>query len=247
MRKRAAHIVALAAACLDQLLEFGHNAVIAAVARQIHAEAVIDLLAAIKGEHHIVALLIAPVDDLIGDADAVGGHREAEVLVILFLDAACIGNQLLADLEVHQRFAAEEVDFEVAAGAGIFNQEIQCALAGFKAHQAGLAVEFALRSKAVAAIQVAGMCHVQAERLDHVGTVLEVKRMVGVGVRRKQLAGGGRLVNIIQAVVDVGLCYIGAARILFASAAAACSRVLPASIRAMASYATSSTACTLPL
>ena len=38
--------------------------------------------------------------------------------------------------------------------------------------------------------------------------------MVGVGVRRKQLVNGGQLVNIIQAVVDVGLCYIGAARIL---------------------------------
>ena len=47
MRKGAAHIVALAAACLDQLLELGHDAVIAAVARQVHAETVVDFLAAV--------------------------------------------------------------------------------------------------------------------------------------------------------------------------------------------------------
>ena len=48
MRKRAAHIVALAAARLDELLELGHDAVIAAVAREVDAETVIDLLAAIQ-------------------------------------------------------------------------------------------------------------------------------------------------------------------------------------------------------
>ena len=191
MRKGAAHIVALAAARRHQLLELGHDAVIAAVARQIHAEAVVDLLAAVERKHNIMTFLVAPVNDLVRDADAVGRHRKAKVFVVLFLDAACIGNQLLADLEIHQRLTAEEIDLEVAAGAGIFDQKVQRALAGLKAHQAGLAVELALRGKAVAAVQVAGVGHMQAERLDHIGTVFKVKGVVGVGIGRKQLAGSG--------------------------------------------------------
>ena len=225
MRKGAAHIVALAAARLDQLLELGHDAVIAAVTGQIHAEAVVDLLAAVERKHNIMTFLVAPVDDLVGNADAVGRHRKAEVLVILSLDAARIGNQLLADLEVHQRLTAEEIDLQIAAGAGVFDQKVQRALAGLKAHQTGLAVELALRGKAVAAVQVAGVGHMQAERLDHIGTVFKVKGVVSVGIGRKQLAGGGQLVNVVQHIVDVGGGHIGAVRVLFGEG---CSSLLPA-------------------
>ena len=225
MRKRAAHIVALAAARLDELLELRHDAVIAAVAREVDAEAVIDLLAAIQRQNNVVAFFIAPVNDFVGDADAVGRHREAEVFVVLFLDAACIGNQLLADLKVHQRFAAEEIDLEVAAGAGVFDEEIQRALAGLEAHETGLAVELALRGEAVAAIQVAGVGDVQAECLDNVGAVFEVKGVVGVGVGRKQLARGGQLVDVVEHVADVSGGHIGAVRVLFGEG---CSSLLPA-------------------
>ena len=211
--------------CGDELLELGHDAVIAAVAREVDAEAVIDLLAAIQRQNNVVAFFIAPVDDLVRDADAVGRHREAEVFVVLFLDAACIGDQLLADLKVHQRFAAEEIDLEVAAGAGVFDEEIQRALAGLKAHETGLAVELALRGEAVAAIQVAGVGNVQAERLDNVGAFFEVKGVVGVGVGRKQLARGGQLVDVVEHVADVGGGHIGAVRVLFGEG---CSSLLPA-------------------
>ena len=210
VRKGAAHIVALAAACLDQFLELGHDAVVAAVAGQVHAEPVVDFLAAVQGQHHVVTFLIAPVDDLIGDADAVGGHGEAEVFVVLFLDAAGIGDQLLAHLKVHQRFAAEEVDFQVAAGAAVLDQEIQRTFAGLKAHQAGLAVELALGGEAITAVQITGVGHMQAQCLDDVGAVLEVERMVGVGVGGKQLPGGGQLLDVVKAIADVGGGDVGA-------------------------------------
>ena len=130
---------------------------------------------------------------------------------MLFLDAACIRDELLAHLKVHQRFAAEEVDLKVAAGAAVLDQEIQRALAGLKAHQPGLAVELALRGKAVAAIQVAGVGHVQAQCLNDVGAVFKVERMVGVGVGRKQLPGGGQFFDIVKAIVDIGGGDVGAA------------------------------------
>ena len=194
-----------------------------------------------------MTFLVAPVNDLVRDADAVGRHRKAKVFVVLFLDAACIGNQLLADFEVHQRLTAEEIDLQIAAGAGVFDQKVQSALAGLKAHQAGLAVELALRGKAVAAVQVAGVGHMQAERLDHIGTVFKVKGVVGVGIGRKQLAGGGQLVNVVQHIIDVVCRDIARPAYFWVRASAASARVLPASISPMASYATSSTACTLPL
>ena len=210
MCKGAAHVVALAAACLDQLLELGHDAVIAAVAGQVYAEPVVDFLAPVERQHDVVAFFVAPVNDFVGDANAVGGHGEAEVFVVFFLDAACIRDELLAHLKVHQRFAAEEVDFQVTAGAAVLDQEIQRAFAGLKAHQPGLAVELALCGKAVAAIQVAGVGHVQAQCLNNIGTVFKVKRMVGVGVGRKQLPCGGQLFNVVKAIADVGGGDVGA-------------------------------------
>ena len=83
-------------------------------------------------------------------------------------------------------------------------------------------MELALRGEAVAAIQVAGVGDVQAERFDNVGAVFEVKGVVGVGVWRKQLARGGQLV---EHVADVGGGHIGAVRILFGEG---CSGLLPA-------------------
>src|SRR5699024_12598248 len=51
----APHIIALAAARLDKFLELGHNALIAAVAGQVFAEAVVNLLAAVQRKHNVVA------------------------------------------------------------------------------------------------------------------------------------------------------------------------------------------------
>ena len=94
------------------------------------------------------------------------------------------------------------------------DQEIQRLFAGLETHQARFPVELALGRKTVAAVQVAGVGHVQAERLDHIGPVLEVKGVVGVDVLGKQLALGGQLVDVVQAVRDVGLGHVGAARVL---------------------------------
>ena len=59
------------------------------------------------------------------------------------------------------------------------------------------------------------MRNVQAERLDDVGAVFEVKGVVGVGVGRKQLTRGGQLVDIVQHVVDVTLGHVGAVCVFF--------------------------------
>ena len=83
----------------------------------------------------------------------------------------------------------------------------------------------ALPGEAVAAVEVAAVGDVQAERLDNIGAVFEVKGVVGVGVGRKQLARGGQLVDVVEHVADVGGGHIGAIRVLFGEG---CSSLLPA-------------------
>ena len=164
----AAHVVGAAGAGLHELLEVRHDPVIGAVSRPVDPEAVVDLLPAVQGEDHVVALPVGPLDDLIGETDAVGCEREAEVLVLLLLDGPCIGHQVLADLEVHQGLSAEEVHLQVPAKAGVLHEEVQRSLSGLKAHEALTAVKLSLGGKAVGAVQVAGVGNEETERLDHV-------------------------------------------------------------------------------
>ena len=43
-----------------------------------------------------------------------------------------IRDKLFYDVEIHQRFAAEEVDFQIVARAGVLQQEIKRLLADLK-------------------------------------------------------------------------------------------------------------------
>ena len=136
----AAHIVVLVAALFHELLKLGHDAVVAAVACAVHTETVVDLLAAVQTQHHVVALLVAEINDVIIDQHAVGGHGKAEVLVVDLLLLAAVGHQLFDHIKVHQRLAAKEVHFQIAAGAAVLDEEVHGALAHLKAHQGAVAV-----------------------------------------------------------------------------------------------------------
>ena len=152
VREGAAHVVVLAAARGDQLLKLGHDALPAAVAGKVHAIAVVHLLAPVETEHHIAHLTVAEVDHVVVDQHAVGREGEAEVLAGLFLAHAGVGHQILDHLEVQQRLAAKEIDLQIAPRAGVFDQEVQRALADIKAHHRTLAVILALACKAVGAV-----------------------------------------------------------------------------------------------
>ena len=127
---------------------------------------------------------------------------------------AAVGHQLFDHVKVHQRLAAEEVHFQVAAGAGVLDQEIHGPLAHLKAHQGTVALVAALRGKAVGAVQVAGVRHMQAERLDHGAAVLEVERHVLVDIGAPQLAGFLQAGHVIDALAQVGLGDVRAVAVL---------------------------------
>ena len=121
MGEGAAHVVVLAAAGIHQFFEFRDDPLPAAVAGVVDPGAVVDLFAAVKAQDHVGHLFVAVVDDLVVDEHAVRRDREAEVLSRLLFDGAAVVDCLLDDVPVHEGLAAEEVDFEVPAGAGVGN------------------------------------------------------------------------------------------------------------------------------
>ena len=135
---------------------------------------------------------------------------------MLFLLFPGIGNQLLHHIKVHQRFTTEEVHLQVSAALGIGNQKIQCLLADFKAHHGAVTVIVALAGKAVAAVQVAGMCHVQAQRLDHAaGASFQLAGHGSESIGGKELAHLFQLRNLIAAIQHLGLGDFGMVGIFF--------------------------------
>ena len=84
------------------------------------------------------------------------------VFIMLFFNRTSILYNLLYDVKVHQRFTAEEIDFQVLAFAAVFNKEVNRSFAHFKAHKSALAVVFTLARKAILTVEVTGVSNVQA-------------------------------------------------------------------------------------
>jgi hypothetical protein len=118
------------------------------------------------------------------------------------LAAPGIGHQALDHVPVHQRFTAEKVHVQRLEGAGLFDQIVDGAHTHLVGHQRPLALIAPLAGKAVLAIEVAGMGHVQAKRLDKALAGCELHAFVRIG--RKQLAGGLQLRHVRDALADLG-------------------------------------------
>ena len=163
-----------------------------------------NLLATVQRQNHVAHLLVGKVDHVLVDEHPVGGEGEAEVFVVLFLDGAGVGHQILYHLKVHQRLAAEEVHFQVVACAGILDKEIQSPLAHLKGHDRPIAVIFPLTGEAIGAVEVAGVGHMKAKSLDHpCGFVFQFSRHIGEGVGGKEHALVLQFRNLIIAFLDL--------------------------------------------
>ena len=209
MGKGAAHIIVLVAPGLYQLLELRHNALIAAVACIVHPQPVMDLLTAIQRQHHIAHFPVGEVDHVIVDEHTVCGQRKAEIFAPLLFHTAGILHQLLHHVPVHQRLTAEEVHLQIGAAAGVIHQEVQRLLTNLKAHQRAVAVILALTGEAVGTVQVAGVRHMQAQRLHHIaGTLLERTGHVCEGVGGIELPGLLQRLHVINAVPQILLRHI---------------------------------------
>ena len=173
--KGAANVVASPLSPPYKLLKFGNDNVVAALAVNRLAQIVVYLFSAVKTKHHVVALAVGKLDNVVVNKHSVGGQRKAEILVVLFFYASRVGDYLLYHVEVHQRLTAEEVDLKIHTAAGVLYKKIYSAFSHLKAHQRAFAVVLPLACKAVLAIEVAGVRDMQAERLDHGVALFEVK------------------------------------------------------------------------
>ena len=81
---------------------------------------VVDRFPPVQTDDHIAHFLMSNYDDSVVEQHAVGGQREPEILVTFFFSAAPIGNQFFHNVEVEQRFAAEEIHFQIAPGCRSF-------------------------------------------------------------------------------------------------------------------------------
>ena len=124
--------------------------------------------AAVDGDDDVAHFLVQEVHDFVIHQHTVRRHCELEVLILLLLDGAAVFHQPLDDGEVHQRFAAEEVQFQIDALAGVRHQPVNRRLADLVGQQLALAhAEVARRREAVLAAQVAVMRRVQAHGFHH--------------------------------------------------------------------------------
>ena len=203
VRVGAAHVVALVPALCDEALEIGHDARVAPVPGGVHAEAVVHLGPPVEGEDDVVHLAVAEVRDLVVEQDAVRREGEAEVLSGVLFNGARVGDEVLDDLPVHERLAAEEVHLKVPARAGVLDEEIERALADLETHERPLAVVLALAGEAVGTAEVAGVGDMETEGLYDPGRALVVRGELLVVVGGEELAVFFKLRNVIEALKDV--------------------------------------------
>ena len=164
----APDIVVLGAPARHQLLELGHDHVIAALAVDGGAHVVVHILPAIQGQDHVGHLPVDVVDVLVAEQDAVGGDGEAEALVVLLLQRPGVLHGALYRVHGHQGLAAEEVHLDVPALAGLLHHPVDGLLGRFKVHGHAVAgAEVAGGGEAIAAAQVAVVGHVETQGLHH--------------------------------------------------------------------------------
>ena len=160
------YIIFLIATLCNQTLIFRQDNVIAALAVYSLPHPVINCLSAVNGKNNIGHFLVDEINITIIQQHTVCGNRESEMFPIFLFLASCISNNLLHHFKIHQRFTAEEVQFQILPVCGMLQQEINCLFSGFQRHQLSALAEVTRRSKTIFTTQVAVMGNMQTHCLN---------------------------------------------------------------------------------
>ncbi len=178
LRKGAACIIIFVLAAVgDELLVGRNDLIVAAGTVDTDTQPIIDLLAAVNRKHDVGHLTIDKIDFVVCQQKAVRGNGKAEVFAMLFFLRAGVFHDLLHHIEIHQRFAAKEVDLQVSASHRFFDQEIDRFLPHLERHEHSSAAKISLSCKAIFAPEIAVVRNVQTHRLyrsrhHHIGKFL---------------------------------------------------------------------------
>ena len=200
MSERAAHIIILAAARFDEFLKFRHDYIVTSHVAYRLAKVVIDFLSSVKAEHDVVHLFVGKFDHVVVNEHAVGGERKAEIFAVFFFNRTRVCNKIFDDLPIHKRLSAEKVHLEIAARSAVFDEKIKRTFAHFVRHKRTLAVIFALRRKAILAVEIASVRDVKAHGFKHGVAFCEIFYIGLKLVFCKEFALSYKLVNVVQAL-----------------------------------------------
>ena len=200
--RAACIVVEVRVALVHQRLELRHDGVIAARTGYRLAELVVDLTAAVERQHAVVHVLIDILALVLIEQQTVGGDGEAELLVILLLQAAGIIDRLGNGIPRHERLATEEIDLDVVTHAGTRDNKVDGLLGDLGRHDLAALTKVAGGCKAVLAAQVAVVRYMQAQSLDRC-IHRNVAAYVDVVILREQLTGLFQLVQLVICLADL--------------------------------------------
>ncbi len=167
-RIRAADVVLFPVAVLGGIDLVVGTGLIGAAAAGVGTHPVVDFGTAVEAQDEADVVVRQVLDLSRVEEHAVRRKRQFKDLIVDLFLLPDVFDGLFDDAEVHQRFAAEEVDFAVLALAfGAADQEVDGVLGYVEAHQFPLMrVVVALGGKAVLAAQVAVVSDVEAQGFD---------------------------------------------------------------------------------
>ena len=142
------------------------NHIVRTLAVDRGTERIMDFFAPIQADDDIVHLPVDEIDAFVVQRNAVCGHGKVDLLTEPLFLLAAICDDLLANIKVHERLAAKEIDLQMLSGTAAFHQKIDGSLSDGERHQHARTVKIAGGSKAVFTAQVAIMRNMQAERFD---------------------------------------------------------------------------------
>ena len=161
---RPADVIFFTIAMLGSIDLIVRTGLIGAVATGVGAHAVVDFRTAVEAEDEADVVIRQILDFRRVEKHAVRRQGQFEDFIVDLFLFPDVFDGLLDDAEVHQRFAAEEVDFAVLAFAFCtFDKQVDSPFGYVEAHEFPLVrIIIALRGKAVLTAQVAVVRDVQA-------------------------------------------------------------------------------------
>ena len=209
-RQRDARADRPAAMPLEQLLDLRRDDVVAAGAVVEHAELVLHLARTVDRDRDADLVLGEELDDLRLEQRGVGREAEVDRLAQLGAALARVGDRLLQDRKVQQRFAAEERDVRDLVVARFLEHELHALARGLLAHELRLHPVFGVDDLvlavlvAVGAGQVALIRDVEHHRRQRKRRQRQdFRRRSGVGARHDQLADGAHARQLRDRVLQL--------------------------------------------
>ena len=149
--KSAADIVTLVAPDRAEFFGVFQRDVVTSLAVRRDAEFIVNFTSAVDADNYVIHLFVKVFYRVVVQKDAVGRQSKFDIFAQRLRLFLAVRHDFFDVIEIHQRLAAEKVDFQIMAFPGICKQEIERGFADFKRHIVARGVVRAVFCKAVTA------------------------------------------------------------------------------------------------